>query len=69
MVICVDARCQHLDTGTAVKTDLPTQGIVKTLNQLNHSALATPTWTNESNRLAFVDLKVDAIQNLTKTKE
>ena len=52
----------------AVKTHLTAQWIVKTLNQLNDSTLATPTWPNKSHCLSLVDFKVNTVQNLHKTK-
>ena len=43
--------------------------VVEALNQLNHCALATPTWTNQSHCLTFVDLKVNTIQYLVMLEE
>ena len=47
-------------------TDLSTGNVIEPLQQLDHSALATPTGTNEGKRLTNLNLQAKVIQYLYK---
>ena len=43
---------------------LSTVQVIEPLQQLDHSALATPTWANQSNRLSNLNTQGESIQYL-----
>ena len=56
-----DIVCLHMAFIVSYQSSI---GIVKSLQQLYQSALATPTGTHQGHRLPFVDLQINTMQDL-----
>jgi hypothetical protein len=53
---------------TASNQHLSTIGVVEPLDELDHSALSTPTWTHQSGRLAHLYVQVETIHYLGEAR-
>ena len=59
ILLCICANVQS-------ETDLSTSNIIEPLEQLHHSALATPTWSNQGKRLVNFHSQAKVTQYLYK---